>query len=209
VANFITLSRYPLLLVFFFMVYSGDYVVLTWSVPLLLVAILLDSVDGIVARATGAASLLGSVLDIALDRTYELAAWVILVDLDMIPVAIPLIVIIRTTITDALRGIGINKGLQPFDQHKTSLGKFLVKSRWMRSGYGTSKVVAFCGLFLTYAFMQYPQGSWQIKAVSGMLPSYQFIAWIAVAFCVVRGLPIIVGFIRPQVGVNAAQDRKH
>ncbi|MFL5449021.1 MAG: CDP-alcohol phosphatidyltransferase family protein [Gemmatimonadales bacterium] len=75
-ANWITLSRFPLLLVNILILYFGSPAVRLAGVGLLFVGLMLDTVDGIVARKTGQSSLFGSVLDIAADRTYELVLWV-------------------------------------------------------------------------------------------------------------------------------------
>src|SRR3954467_6319665 len=151
-ANWITLSRFPLLLVTVLILYFGSPLVLLGGVVLLFVGLMLDTVDGVVARKRGQTSLFGSVLDIAADRTYELVLWVCFADLRMIPVAIPLIIIARTTLTDALRSMGVGQGTAPFAQHRTSLGRFLVGSTWMRTGYAVTKVITFCGLALAQAF---------------------------------------------------------
>lgn len=58
--------------------YWGSPPVQILGAALLFLGLLLDTVDGIVARRTGQSSLLGSVLDIAADRTYELVLWVCL-----------------------------------------------------------------------------------------------------------------------------------
>src|SRR5919106_3175233 len=151
-ANWITLSRFPLLLATVLILYFGSPGVRLAGVALLFVGLMLDTVDGMVARMRGETSLFGSVLDIAADRTYELVLWVCFADLRMLPVAIPLIIITRTTLTDALRSIGVGQGTAPFAQHRTALGRFLVGSTVMRTGYAVSKVVTFCGLALAQAF---------------------------------------------------------
>jgi phosphatidylglycerophosphate synthase len=97
-ANWITLLRFPLLLVNILILYFGSPAVRLAGVGLLFVGLMLDTVDGIVARKTGQSSLFGSVLDIAADRTYELVLWVCFADLGMIPLAIPLVIIARTTL---------------------------------------------------------------------------------------------------------------
>jgi phosphatidylglycerophosphate synthase len=99
------------------------------------------------------------VLDIAADRTYELVLWFCFANLHMIPLAIPLIVIARTTLTDAFRSIGVRQGTAPFAQHRTPLGRFLVGSTFMRVGYSISKTVTFCGLALAQAFAGFPAES--------------------------------------------------
>src|ERR687895_2892168 len=158
-ANWITLSRFPLLLATVLILYFGSPLARLAGVALLFVALMLDTVDGVVARKRGETSLFGSVLDIAADRTYELVLWVCFADLRMIPVAIPLIIISRTTLTDALRSIGVGQGTAPFAQHRTALGRWLVGSMVMRTGYAVSKVVTFCGLALVLALDGYPDGS--------------------------------------------------
>src|SRR5918997_2133045 len=96
-ANWITVSRFPLLLLTVLILYFGSPPARLAGVLLLFVGLMLDTVDGMVARKTGQTSLFGSVLDIAADRTYELVLWVCFADLDLIPIVIPLIVIARTT----------------------------------------------------------------------------------------------------------------
>ena len=192
-ANWITLSRFPLLLIIVLILYLGSPGVRLAGVVLLFLGLMLDTVDGLVARKRGETSLFGSVLDIAADRTYELVLWVCFADLRMIPVAIPLIIIARTTLTDAFRSIGVGQGTAPFAQHRTALGQFLVGSVWMRTGYAVTKVVTFCGLALAQAFAGF-------RDLSGVVPPMMTVlrgtAWLAVVFCVFRGLPVIVSSLR-------------
>jgi CDP-diacylglycerol--glycerol-3-phosphate 3-phosphatidyltransferase len=192
-ANWITLSRLPLLLIIVLILYFGSPVIRLAGVVLLFLGLMLDTVDGMVARKTGQTSLFGSVLDIAADRTYELVLWVCFTDLRMIPVAIPLIIIARTTLTDAFRSIGVGQGTAPFAQHRTALGRFLVGSSWMRTGYAVTKVVTFCGLALALAFSGFPALN---EAVPLMLAVLRIMAWLAVIFCVFRGLPVIITTLR-------------
>lgn len=191
-ANAITLLRFPLLLISMLALYLGPAPVRLAAAALLFVGLMLDTVDGIVARKTGQTSLLGSVLDIAADRTYELVLWVCFADLRMIPAVIPLTVLVRTTLTDALRSIGVGRGLAPFAQHRTALGRFLVGSTWMRVGYAVSKVVTFCGLALAHAFSAFPAAMPLSRSVAPLMGILRVSAWITVAFCVLRGLPVIM-----------------
>jgi CDP-diacylglycerol---glycerol-3-phosphate 3-phosphatidyltransferase len=194
-ANWITLSRFPLLLTTVLVLYLGSPPVQLAGVALLFLGLMLDTVDGVVARKTAQTSLFGSVLDIAADRTYELVLWVCFADLGMIPLAIPLIIIARTTLTDAFRGIGIGQGTVPFAQHRSALGRFLVGSSWMRTGYSITKITTFCGLALAHAFTGIP-GISQAGRVASLMAGLRGLAWLAVLFCVCRGLPVIVGSLR-------------
>jgi len=203
-ANWITLSRFPLLLISILILYFGSPTLRLAGVALLFVGLMLDTVDGMVARRTGQTSLFGSVLDIAADRTYELVLWVCFADLRMIPVAIPLIIIARTTLTDAFRSIGVGQGTAPFAQHRTALGRFLVGSTWMRTGYAVTKTTTFCGLALAQAFGGFPHATPLARAVPSMMMALQVTAWLAVAFCMFRGLPVIIHSLRQYWGTPAA-----
>jgi phosphatidylglycerophosphate synthase len=196
VANIITISRFPLLLIYVLMLYLGGLTVHLVSLPLLFISLLFDSIDGIVARRTGNVSLAGSVLDIAADRIYELVLWVSFADLKIIPVAIPLTVIARTTLTDAIRSLGIRDGKAPFEQHETKLGRMIVSSRGMRLAYGFSKLVSFCGLALGLTLSDFPKGTSAWNLSDDILKIFLVISWIAVSLCVLRGLPVILGAIQ-------------
>jgi CDP-diacylglycerol--glycerol-3-phosphate 3-phosphatidyltransferase len=195
-ANWITLSRLPLLLINVLILYRGSPSIRLAGTVLLFIGLMLDTVDGVVARRTGQTSLFGSVLDIAADRAYELVLWVCFADLGFIPIAIPLIVIVRTTLTDALRSIGVGQGTAPFAQHRTALSRFLVGSAWTRIGYSVTKVTTFCGLALVQAFSGFPADSAFARAVPSLTSGFRATAWLAVGFCVSRGLPVIVSSLR-------------
>jgi CDP-diacylglycerol---glycerol-3-phosphate 3-phosphatidyltransferase len=192
-ANWITLSRFPLLLLSVLILYLGSPALQLVGVGLLFVGLLLDTVDGMVARRSGQVSLFGSVLDIAADRTYELVLWVCFADLGMISPIIPLIVVARTTLTDAIRSMGVGKGQAPFAQHHTSLARFLVGSSWMRTGYAVGKVTAFCGLALGHAVAGISGETALRGTVAPMMPLLGVVVWITVGLCVLRGLPVIAG----------------
>jgi hypothetical protein len=103
---------------------------------------------------------------------------------------IRLVIILRTTLTDALRSIGVAGGAAPLDQARTGLARFLVGSTWMRSGYSVTKIAAFCGLALTRALGSFPPGTISVD-LGVALGVLQGIAWLAVAFCLCRGLPVL------------------
>jgi len=76
-ATWITLARLPLLGACLAILYLGSPPVRLVGVALLFVGLLLDTVDGLVARARSETSLMGSVLDIAADRTISVNKQVI------------------------------------------------------------------------------------------------------------------------------------
>jgi CDP-diacylglycerol--glycerol-3-phosphate 3-phosphatidyltransferase len=130
--------------------------------------------------------LVGSVLDIAADRTLEYVVWVVFAHLGLIPVVVPIIVLIRGTAVDAVRAVGMSTGKSPFDQIHSPINRFLVKSRFMRAFYGTVKGVAGTLLTLAYPLMS-SNHSWAEPIYSaGMI-----FTWISVITCLVRGFPVL------------------
>ena len=194
-ANCITLSRFPLLLIWILILYLGSPPLRLAGVALLFLGLMLDTVDGVVARRTGRTSLFGGVLDIAADRTYELVLWVCFANLGLIPAVIPLIVVARTTLTDALRSLGVAEGTAPFAQPRSALARFLVGSSWMRTGYSVTKLMSFCGLALVESLSGFPDGAALGISVTPMLGALQVVVWSAVIFCVCRGLPVLIAGI--------------
>jgi hypothetical protein len=67
----------------------------------------------------------------------------------------------------------------------------------MRTGYAVTKVVAFCGLALTRALAGVG------RPVDTLLQVFQGVAWLAVFFCVFRGLPVIVRTLKDYWGRTA------
>jgi len=202
-ATWIALSRFPLLVASVLALYLGSPAVQLAGVGLLLGGLLLDTVDGVVARRTGQTSLFGGVLDIAADRTYELVLWVGFADLGMLPTWVPFLILARTTLTDALRSLGVAQGTAPFDQHGSALGRFLVGSPTMRIGYSVGKTTAFCGLGLARALSGFPAESVWGRLAPPLLAVAGVAVWTTVLLCLVRGAPVIVGGLRRHLGTLA------
>ena len=190
-ANWITLARLPLLFCSLALLYRAPPPWQVAAAGLLFVGILLDTVDGVVARRTGTTSVLGSVLDIAADRTYELALWACLAELRLVPVALPVVIVARTALTDALRSVGVGRGTAPLEQPQGAVGRFLVQSTAMRTGYALAKITTFCGFALVHAFTGFPDGSGWPAVAAAMTPPLDAMAWVTAILCVVRGAPVI------------------
>jgi len=190
-ANIITVARFPLLFIYLGILYYGNQTLMFWNVLLIFIIFNLDSLDGWVARKLNEASLLGSVLDIATDRTLEYVLWVVYAHLGLIPILVPIIVIIRGTSVDAVRSVRIKSSLSAFEQIQSPLSKFLVSSRFMRGFYGAAKGSA--ASFLTLALaLQSNSGPWpNLVYQTGLI-----FTWISVCLCVIRGLPVLIEGIK-------------
>jgi phosphatidylglycerophosphate synthase len=186
-ANIVTLMRFPLLFVFVAFLYTGNATIQIWSVPFIVVILMLDMFDGMIARLRGEVSLLGSVLDIATDRSLEIILWVVFAHLGLIPIVIPIIVITRGTTVDAVRAIGMRNGKAAFDQVKHPISRFLVSSRWMRNSYGVVKTAAFTLLTLSLG-LQTLESQWYTPTYNTAL----VFSWVSILFTIVRGLPVLI-----------------
>ena len=184
-ANAITLIRIPLLFIFVSLL-NNSPVVIFWCIPFIIFIMLLDMLDGMVARRLNQTSLLGSALDIAVDRALEIILWVVFSCQGLIPLLIPLIVITRGTLTDAVRCVGTCNGESAFNQLKNPINRFLVSSRFMRDFYGVIKGAAFAVLTLDLALRElgHAWSGWVHAGAVGL-------AWFALTLSIVRGIPVI------------------
>lgn len=196
-ANLITLSR----LILLFVVIWIAYLPLSWmhflNVPLLILVFVTDGFDGYVARKRNETSLFGAMFDITVDRIVELSMWVVLADLDLVPVWVPLLFVVRGTIVDTVRANGAAQGASPFSMMRSPIGRFLVAGKFMRIFYAVTKATAFCWLlFIQPVPVVLPaiwaQWSWLLVAVGAVL------VWLSVIQCILRGLPVVVEFVVEQ-----------
>jgi phosphatidylglycerophosphate synthase len=205
-ANAITLIRIPLLFVYVGLINTGRPVVIFLCVPFIIGIMLLDMLDGMVARRLNQTSLLGSALDIAVDRSLEIILWVVFSFLGLIPLIIPIIVIARGTLTDAVRCVGNCRGEAAFAQLKHPVNRFLVASRFMRDLYGAVKGSAFAVLTLDFGCKTL-QHAWSEDVHSLALA----ISWVTISLTIVRGIPVFIeeiGFLAktktPNVGKSSS-----
>ncbi len=187
IANAITISRIPFLVLTVILLYQEQPAPRIVAAFFTVLLILLDSLDGYIARIRNETSLLGSVLDIAADRTVEFVLWVVYADLNLIPIVIPLVVLARGTFVDAVRAIAPAKGVAPFDLMRSKVSRFLVKSPLFRTSFAVAKALAF--FFLALAHGLTASGHpW-----AGSVYSFaQVCAWLAFALCLLRGIPVLV-----------------
>jgi CDP-diacylglycerol--glycerol-3-phosphate 3-phosphatidyltransferase len=187
VANLITALRFPLLVVVVLLLYFGGAAGQLMDAFLIVVLILMDSLDGVVARRRGEQTLVGSALDVAADRAVEIVLWVVYAHLRLIPAVIPLTVIIRGALTDSVRNIAFQHGKSAHSMMRSPWGRWLVVSSYMRTGYAVVKTVAFTLLALALGLKSGGYAAWYGVWIAGSVFS-----WVSLATCILRGLPVIV-----------------
>jgi CDP-diacylglycerol--glycerol-3-phosphate 3-phosphatidyltransferase len=194
-ANLVTLGRLVLLFVLVGMVYWAPPAWQLWNLPLLILIMLMDALDGIVARYFGETSLFGATFDIAADRVVETVLWVVLGHIGLVPIWAAIIFILRGNIVDAIRNsAAASEGVAPFDMMHSPVGRFLVGGRFMRGFYNTVKMATFgLALLLQPLPVLYP-GYWTAAGGAASLV-LAVLVWISVILCLVRGAPVVIEFL--------------
>lgn len=190
-ANLITLIR---LAAVFIIGAIALYAPASWqllNVPLIIINILLDGLDGYIARARNETSIFGAVFDIAADRIIESVLWMILASLGMVSIWVAIILITRGILIDSLRKPHTQRGKSPFGIMKTTIGKFLVASRTMRFTVGFFKLITFSWLFfLVPAPIIWPNMIINYYTLFDLISDV--LVYTTVIICLVRGIPVIL-----------------
>jgi CDP-diacylglycerol--glycerol-3-phosphate 3-phosphatidyltransferase len=161
------------------------------AVMLTVVVLAMDGLDGMVARRLGLASKLGGVLDITADRIVEHVYWITFAVAHVVPLWVPLVVVTRSVVVDAVRGLALTQGRTAFGEStmaRSALSRFLTGSRVMRSAYGFAKVGAFV---LLGAVVAVGVGEERTGA-SALEVAAAFSVALAVGLCLVRGVPVLL-----------------
>jgi CDP-diacylglycerol--glycerol-3-phosphate 3-phosphatidyltransferase len=191
-ANTITLARIPLLIVVVLLLFLGSPVVQVITAGLVAILIFMDTLDGIVARRRKEEGVLGSKLDIAVDRIVEQVMWIVYAQLGLISVAIPIIFIIRGGLVDTVRSFSLVWGETSFGMMQTKWGRRLVASGFMRTLYGAAKVVAFCALALALGLRDLWAGTPKEDWAQALWVFAVICSWVATAICLIRGVPVLL-----------------
>lgn len=207
-ANFITMIRvfFSFIVVLLLMCQTqGCYIAAFF---LTAIVIWFDGLDGYVARKFNEASKFGAMLDILCDRIVECVYWIVFAGMGWLTLWIPIIVVTRGLITDGLRSLAMEQGYTAFGSStmmQTKLGKFIVASNFCRFTYALTKALAFALMILAFV----PGG---LNGISDVIRPYAYAcSYIAVAFCVIRGIPVILEsdrFIQPMIEQKMVSEPK-
>ncbi len=177
---------------------SNAYIDIACIVTILIIFIL-DSVDGIVARKQNQTSTFGAVFDIAADRIVENVFWIYFAVIDdRISFWLPIAVVTRGFLTDGVRSIALTEGKTAFEMSSAAWSRALTSSRFSRGLYGLTKMLTFIFLPATLVLIDiYPD----VPIVATFSSVSVIIAYVAVAMCIIRGIPVLVDgwrYIKPE-----------
>ncbi len=168
------------------------------AVVLTVASIALDALDGYLARKKAMATPLGAQIDILGDRMIENMFFTYFAVVGMVSLWLPVLFFSRGAATDFLRGLALKAGHSGWGANamlQTWWGRALVASRWSRGLYAALKCACFCYLGLELALTRGPvallgtiasETHLTIRAIA------QILTWATAAFCMVRGLPVLL-----------------
>jgi len=194
-ANAVTLGRLILLFVLVAMIYWAPPQWQLLNLPLLILVMLLDAVDGYVARRFNESSLFGAVFDIAVDRIVEMVLWVVLAHVGLVPIWAAMVFIVRGYLTDSVRSVGVREGVAPFDMIRSRLGRALVAGRFMRGLYNTAKMTTFGWALLIQPLVALWPDFWGKWSIAVEVVTLGLVS-ATVGLCLVRGVPVLWEFAR-------------
>lgn len=213
-ANLITVGRLGWLFLVVVFLYRSPGPLALVSMLSLIAIFAGDGVDGWVARRRGSTSRFGAVFDIAGDRVVETVLWIVYADLALIPIWVPLLVVTRGSIVDALRSISYSEGMTAFgakNMMRSGLSRWLTAGRFMRGLYGVAKAVAF--VFLAGLVGNRATGAPALIEGLYAIDLARWFGWVSVwgalVLTVVRGVPVIVdalAYVGPPPRARAVTD---
>ena len=200
-ANLLTILRMLLAIIAIEFLFSGRPELVVASAFLTVWVIILDGLDGYVARAYNEQSDFGSLFDILGDRVVENFYWIAFAVLGFVGAWVHMVVVARGIITDGLRSVAFSKGYTAFGEKSMMQNKifhFLTASRFSRALYGTAKALAF--LFVIVAYIPnleyFDLMTLKQYGIYSVIQQYliliaDILVYTTVAMCVIRGLPVI------------------
>lgn len=198
IPNLIILGRVALAFVAAGLLVGAPPAAAAAGVALIVLVIALDAADGMVARHLGASSRLGAVMDITADRIVEHVFWVTFAVTHVVALWVPLVILTRSFVVDAVRGLALVQGKTAFGtttMARSALTRFLTASRVMRNAYGATKVIAFVllgGLVALSRLDEQARASLGVGALEGLERAAALSVLAVVGLCIVRGVPVLV-----------------
>lgn len=201
-ANLLTILRMILAVLAIELLFSGkpDFVVA--SIFLTLIVIVLDGLDGVVARALNEQSKFGSVFDILGDRVVENLYWIAFACIGWVGVWVPMVVVARGILTDGFRSIALAQGYTAFGDSTMMQNKFfhfLTASRFSRAIYGVAKTLVFLMLIIANIPNIEFYDAMSVQAYTNftsiqpyLIITADVLVYITVGMCIIRGIPVLI-----------------
>jgi len=156
----------------------------------LMIIMTLDALDGLFARLFHQETLFGAMFDIVADHIIEILLWVVLAMVNMVPLWVVIVFLVRDITVDSIRSYVAKKGKAPFKMFNFTWGHFLVSGRFMRFLYGSTKCITFAWLLFLQPVPMLFREFW-ISYEKLFTEVSTFLIYSSVILCLIRGLPVI------------------
>jgi phosphatidylglycerophosphate synthase len=169
------------------------------GVSLTFLAVILDGLDGFLARRFHLESPIGAQLDILGDRVLENLFFTFFAVSGEISLWVPLFFFARGSLTDFLRGIAATRNSSAHQAaselrrnwfFKSKWGRTLVASRASRLAYGAVKCACFCALGIEWTLI-HVTGIASSSAIQLAGAATTALVAATIAFCFLRALPVL------------------
>jgi phosphatidylglycerophosphate synthase len=181
-ANITVLVRVALVFVVMVLLESASASVRLLSVAVLLIALVLDGLDGYLARRLNIVSGIGGALDTLGDRITENALLIFFACKNLLPLWFALYFLVRSFMADFIRSLNFRKGISTFAINDSFIGRLLVSSKFSRVAYLLVKFM----LFMTASAIL---ANGEESPSAGMLLHTLF--WIVFLFNLIRFLALL------------------
>ncbi len=202
-ANLLTILRMLLAIAAIEFLFSGrpDYCITAFFITL--IVIILDGLDGYVARKHNETSKFGSVFDIIGDRVVENFYWIAFAIIGWVAVWVPFVICARGIIIDGLRSMALAQGYTAFGKDsmmkENTFMHFLTASRFSRAVYGVAKALVFLLIIIAYIpnfeyfeFLTVEQFLKFAEIQPYLVKTANIFVYITVAMCIIRGIPVLI-----------------
>ncbi len=189
-ANMITFLRVILVLIAI-SILKLDAVYNVLGCSLIILSLLLDAVDGYLARFLNTASIPGGIYDILADRLIENILFIYFASLSLFNIWFSIIILMRGLTADAIRSVFSHHNKTAFGEsslHSRNWSKLLVSSRWSRGGYNTAKILTFS----LYSLLIVPSHNiFNYIPISKIYSLAEGSLWVCVGIALIRTYPVI------------------
>ena len=177
--NFLTLIRMalvPVFIVFFYMGQEGARLFAVLAFAVFVVASLTDAIDGHIARSRNLITNFGKLMDPLADKVLTTAAFIVFVDIGIIPAWMVIVILAREFIITGLRGVAASEGV-------------VIAAGLSGKLKTVFQMLAICFILLDSAIGNGPatHSVWVVVSTLGVL-----FLWVAVVLTVYSGVRYII-----------------
>jgi CDP-diacylglycerol--glycerol-3-phosphate 3-phosphatidyltransferase len=193
-AHAITVVRVALAFAVVVLLHLGGLHIRAAMLPAVFVVIMMDWLDGWIARRLGETTRFGALLDIAGDRIVEDIFWIYFAVVGLVAFWIPMVVVARGLLTDMVRTMAFARGKTAFGKEtmmRGGLPRLLVASKASRGLYAALKMASFLCLTTLLALQSAPAAAGLPSASGPARTVALVVVYATVAMCLLRGIPVI------------------